>query len=486
MISSSSAVVTFLLISIMLLSSPSRSSCMLFLTGAMVWFVSCIDVATCFMVLPAQCHHRVSKFLNGDRDGNAAILKNSNPSCMQTLEVVDHKRFFPTGMQVNIPSPQMDRAVLTADSHVSQGTQSSPTESWTLVPLNFDDDIKKLIDIEKPYYALKNEHSVIDSTGESVGFVCTFRREMPISRENGGISFGEVGRHTAASATVAAALKNPKRGRFHYLASDYTCDVGPLQGVAKRMISKALDGSGDFLTTDLDEDEFIIFCTCNELTKRAAHCDIYLETKDTTYPPVDTGDENSCRDCNPYASIDGRCLENKKWYPDRAVHDWVTLEASLPSFSAHECIGHFYNGGLRAVPHSVMLFHNGDLIGEAIARLTNRNIPYKKKLDAQGTLFFEHRDREDKVSPKHTNDIIRRNMSFNKSYGIKMRNWECQPQNLNIADSEGLELQVRTYLRDGAMGEPGSTYCAECLVKENDSGLVCYEATGTFTLDQVH
>ncbi|KAL3801819.1 hypothetical protein HJC23_001215 [Cyclotella cryptica] len=451
----------------MLLSSPSRSSCMLFLTGAMVWFVSCIDVATCFMVLPAQCHHCVSKLLNGDRDGNAAILKNSNPSCMQTLEVVDHKRFFPTGMQVNIPSPQMDRAVLTEDSHLSQGTQSSPTESWTLVPLNFDNDIKKLIDIEKPYYALKNEHSVIDSTGESVGFVCTFRREMPISRENGGISFGEVGRHTAASATVAAALKNPKRGRFHYLASDYTCDVGPLQGVAKKVIPKALDGSGDFLT-NLDEDEFIIFCACNELTKRAAHCDIYLETKDTTwhvniemslvsaalfnkkYPPVDTGDENSCRDCNPYASIDGRCLENKKWYPD------------------------------------LMLFHNGDLIGEAIARLTNRNIPYKKKLDAQGTLFFEHRDREDKVSPKHTNDIVRRSMSFNKSYGIKMRNWECQPQNLNIADSEGLELQVRTYLRDGAMGEPGSTYCAECLVKENVSGLVCYEATGTFSLDQVH
>lgn len=48
----------------------------------------------------------------------------------------------------------------------------------TLVPLNFEADIREHIDIDRPYYALQNECSIEDATGQSEGFVCTVKREM--------------------------------------------------------------------------------------------------------------------------------------------------------------------------------------------------------------------------------------------------------------------------------------------------------------------
>lgn len=53
----------------------------------------------------------------------------------------------------------------------------------TLLPLNFEDDIQHLVDIEHSDYALENEFSVQhhcsiqDTVGESVGFVCTVKKE---------------------------------------------------------------------------------------------------------------------------------------------------------------------------------------------------------------------------------------------------------------------------------------------------------------------
>lgn len=204
------------------------------------------------------------------------------------------------------------------------------------------------------------------------------------------------------------------------------------------------------------------------------------------YPLTDPEDKITCTDCSPYTSIDGSCLENKKWYPERAVHDWVTLEASLPTLSACECIGHFYEGCLRAVPHSVMLLHNGDLIGEAVSRLTGCTIPYKKLNHDYAAVLFEHREYDGTVFSEHIGHNSHGTASFDNDYGIKMQYWECQPENLNIAETDGLQLQVRTYLKDGELGESGSTYCVECLVNEKGSKMVCYRAKGTFILDLVH
>ena len=124
------------------------------------------------------------------------------------------------------------------------------------------EDILDLIDIEEPYYALQNEHEIMvgdGTTGEQEGFVCSVHREMPVSRENGGISFGEVGRHSAAAASVAAALKNPKKSRHHYLASEYFWEVVPRQeSVIDQQMASVMNKNK--FPTRPDGDECTIYC----------------------------------------------------------------------------------------------------------------------------------------------------------------------------------------------------------------------------------
>ena len=70
------------------------------------------------------------------------------------------------------------------------------------------------LDISRPYYALENEHAIVDDfTGQMVGFVCSARVEMPVGRESGDIPFAEAGRHMAAAGSVAALLRNPQKKR---------------------------------------------------------------------------------------------------------------------------------------------------------------------------------------------------------------------------------------------------------------------------------
>ena len=84
----------------------------------------------------------------------------------------------------------------------------------SLLPITFEDDIEKFLDITKPYYALDNEYAIVDdTTGEMVGFVCTGKVEMPAGRESGGIPFAEAGRHMGAAGSVAALLRNPQKKR---------------------------------------------------------------------------------------------------------------------------------------------------------------------------------------------------------------------------------------------------------------------------------
>lgn len=153
-----------------------------------------------------------------------------------------------------------------------------------MMPLSFEEDIRNLIDIESPYCeycelckaflygihclmfilyfedALKDEHIIVDSISqESLGLVCTVQREMPISRESGIFSFGETGRHSAAAATVAAALENPSQKRSHYLASSYTTEVTPREGtVLPQELSRVIDGGN--LQLPSSSDNCVIYC----------------------------------------------------------------------------------------------------------------------------------------------------------------------------------------------------------------------------------
>jgi hypothetical protein len=82
---------------------------------------------------------------------------------------------------------------------------------------------------------------------------------MPVSRESGGISFAEVGRHSAVAATCAAALKNPMPGRFHYLANEYEWKVMPREGNMPQGLSDLINNGKFSLPETASDDECIIY-----------------------------------------------------------------------------------------------------------------------------------------------------------------------------------------------------------------------------------
>ena len=59
------------------------------------------------------------------------------------------------------------------------------------------------------------------------------------------------------------------------------------------------------------------------------------------------------------------------------------------------------------------------------------------------------------------------------------------PENLHFPDSYGLKLQSKVFLSKGELGKPGSTYTVQSEVKQEETGVVCYKATGTFILEPV-
>ena len=146
------------------------------------------------------------------------------------------------------------------------------------------------------------------------------------------------------------------------------------------------------------------------------------------------------------------------------MHSKLKLSSLLPIELSNECIL-IFNDSLScsstqcATPHSLMLLHNGDLIGQAISKLTGRCIPYKKSHEKN----------------KYTDD-----------WGIEMVDWKCEPLKLNYADSEGLDFQVKAYLSEGQLGEAGSKYAVQCRVMGSESKEISYESSGTFVLAKVH
>lgn len=187
---------------------------------------------------------------------------------------------------------------------------------------------------------------------------------------------------------------------------------------------------------------------------------VFARTFMKMYPPVEV---EISRDHNPYMAKDDDkcktgCLKNLKYY-EGCQDDWVTVEATLDAVKSCECIGHFYEGCKLATPHSIMLLHHGDLIGQALSKLTGHSIPYKKFADQS-----------------HGDD----------DWGIKMMNWQCTPENLNFADTEDLAFQVRAYIDTGYLGESGSTYRVQCSVKGAVEGKILYQSTGTFALDRLN
>lgn len=218
---------------------------------------------------------------------------------------------------------------------------------------------------------------------------------------------------------------------------------------------------------------------CEEVNKRDAFVEVFFVTKEDIYhiklkiiivPArvfksmyVPTKEDGQITfDRNPYKAQDGgKCdsghLKNLVYSNEECHDDWVSVEATLDAMKSIDCLGHFYRGCSLATPHSVMLLHNGDLIGQALEKLCGRKMPYK--------------------------------MSNNGSYGdwgIKMKNWQCTPEALNFANTEGLHFQVEASHSGGRLGMSGSTYKVKCLVKGAEEGKTFYEGTGTFVINPLN
>lgn len=112
-----------------------------------------------------------------------------------------------------VPSKDLAPTLL-MDSGAPTAMTAHAKKKQSLRPLTFEVDIKDFLDNDRPYYALENEHAIVDDeTGEVVGIVCTGRLEIPIGRESAGIPLAECLRHLGIAGSVAALLRNPKKKR---------------------------------------------------------------------------------------------------------------------------------------------------------------------------------------------------------------------------------------------------------------------------------
>ena len=102
------------------------------------------------------------------------------------------------------------------------------------------------------------------------------------------------------------------------------------------------------------------------------------------YPPTPPVILPELADFNPYREL-GPTLSNISKVSAFAG-DCLTMEATLPPTKQSDCEGHFVN--IPALPHSVMVFHNCDLIGQALSEFTGVDIPFKTQTSGMG--FHDH------------------------------------------------------------------------------------------------
>ena len=140
------------------------------------------------------------------------------------------------------------------------------------------DAIQDLIDVSKPYYNLKDETIIADSTtGEFNGFAATVTPEMPLSYESGTMTAAEAGRHTAIAGSVAAALLNQEAGtggKHYYLALDANLRQEPANSKIRESFDK--------VSPPTKKGDAKVFAHATDVNKRGATAEVYLLTDDDT------------------------------------------------------------------------------------------------------------------------------------------------------------------------------------------------------------
>lgn len=111
---------------------------------------------------------------------------------------------------------------------IAEPVVAAPKKTKHLMKIDFKEDLSKYLDVTLPYYALENEHAIIDgTTGECRGIICSVKIEAPIGCERGDVSFFDVQRASGCIASAVAVLNNPAKKRHHYPCEEYSFDNDP-------------------------------------------------------------------------------------------------------------------------------------------------------------------------------------------------------------------------------------------------------------------
>ncbi|GEM_PF-5399896 len=92
----------------------------------------------------------------------------------------------------------------------------------------FENELKRLIEVTEPYYALEG----IANDGDTIKAVVTKQLDFP--NEPTGMSYSEAGRHLAILGSLAIANTNPVKEKHYYLATKadvYRVDLDPYDDI---------------------------------------------------------------------------------------------------------------------------------------------------------------------------------------------------------------------------------------------------------------
>ena len=316
--------------------------------------------------------------------------------------------------------------------------------------------------MSRPYYALENEHMLSDGKSNEVhGIACNVMPEMPHGREGGVLTLGEAGRHMAIAGSVAAAMVQPRQGKFYYLALDAKMSRKPFKG-----INSSID---DDRTEVLPQKYASIFAKCIDMggdSQKSRHCssEITLEISpdedawflEVSYYMIparvfrkmfgETDAETIARmkgADSPYTSFCG--LPNAIEIIDGSDTS-ISCHTTLPPPRAEDCLGHFEKTPALPIAYSTSFF--SDLMAQAISELSGVPIAFRargEKVEDTNTAFIICKSIQVKAEE----------LVFARSFGQRV---ECDVELLSEQDDPVLNYTCESFFRANirAIKEDGS------------------------------
>jgi hypothetical protein len=268
------------------------------------------------------------------------------------------------------------------------------TQKGNLEKISYD-TIQDLIDVSRPYYNLKDETIITDSTtGAFNGFAATVTPEMPLSYESGTMTAAEAGRHTAIAGSVAASLLNKEagtKGKHYYLALDANLRQEPIDSNIRK--------SFDEVSPPVKKGDAKVFAYATDVNKRDATAEVYLLTDDDTmwhitvtykiipfkvfdrfFPvsvdPSLTGPWDPSSTPNPYKKGITTHItpQPSAHWNDSTVYQ---CKSHLPPAIPSMCAGHFDTS--PCFPVAFMCSHLFNIGAESVAELSGVFLPYTKR-----------------------------------------------------------------------------------------------------------